>query len=140
MAKKTFPGRFESLQYISDFVAGFARNIGLDDSAIYAVQLAVDEAATNIIEHAYGGEGDQIIECICEHVLEGLQVTLVDHGRSFDPGEVPEPDTDAPLDEVKPRGLGLFFMRRMMDDVKFDFSPGSGNRVIMLKKIKSGGQ
>lgn len=140
MAKKIFPGRFESLQHISDFVAGIARESGLDDSAVYAVQLAVDEAATNIIEHAYGGEGDEIIECICERVPEGLQVILVDHGRVFDPDEVPEPDTEAPLDEVKPRGLGLFFMRRMMDDVKFDFSKRSGNRVIMLKKIKSDGR
>jgi serine/threonine-protein kinase RsbW len=136
MAKKTFSGRFESLQHISDFVANIARESGLDESGIYAVQLAVDEAATNIIEHAYGGEGDARIDVICERVPQGLQVTLVDFGRTFNPDEVPDPNTGAPLDEVKPRGLGLFFMRRMMDEVKFDFSKRSGNRVIMLKKIK----
>lgn len=139
MPKKTFPGRFESLQHISDFVGKAAREAGLDESAVYAVQLAVDEAATNIIEHAYGGEGDDKIECICELVPEGLQLILVDYGRVFNPEDVPEPDTDAPLEEVKPRGLGLFFMRRMMDEVKFDFSKRSGNRVIMLKRIKPGG-
>jgi serine/threonine-protein kinase RsbW len=134
MTKKVFPGRYESLQHISDFISQAAQKAGLNDSAVYAVQLAVDEAATNIIEHAYGGEGNGNIECTYELLPEGLRVALIDHGKPFDPDEVPEPQTNGSLDDIKPRGLGLFFMRRMMDEVKFEFTRRSGNRVVMLKR------
>jgi serine/threonine-protein kinase RsbW len=134
MTKKVFPGRYESLQHISDFISQGAQKAGLNDSAVYAVQLAVDEAATNIIEHAYGGEGNGNIECTYELLPEGLRVALVDHGKPFDPEEIPEPQTNGSLEDIKPRGLGLFFMRRMMDEVKFDFTRRSGNRVVMLKR------
>ena len=56
MKSATFPGRFKSLAKISKFVIEAAKKAGLDDKAIYAVELAVDEAASNIIEHAYGGD------------------------------------------------------------------------------------
>lgn len=136
MVKKTlhFPGRYASLQQIGDFYQEAARKAGLNDAAIYAVQLAVDEAATNIIEHAYGGEDRGEIQCNYEILAEGLKIMMVDHGRSFDPEVIPEPVTDVALDQVKPRGLGLFFMRKMMDEVDFQFSPKRGNILTMFKR------
>jgi serine/threonine-protein kinase RsbW len=134
MPTKTFPGRFSSLSEIAAFVIRAARKAGLDDAAVYAVELAVDEAATNIIEHAYQGEGQGEICCTFKIIPEGLQVMLQDWGIPFNPLEVPEPTIEVPLEQVQSSGLGLFFMRKLMDEVQFKFSKENGNTVTMIKK------
>jgi serine/threonine-protein kinase RsbW len=127
------PGRFDSLAKISELVARATRAAGLGPSAAYAVQMAVDEACTNIIEHAYGGEGIGDIECTCRVDSCGLTVALRDHGRPFDPSRVPEPDINASLEERREGGLGLYLIRKLMDEVHFEFTPDSGNVLIMVK-------
>jgi len=129
----TFPARFDSLAAIGQFVTHAAKAAGLDARAVYAVQLAVDEACANIIEHAYGGEGRGDIECTCIVNNNGLTVILRDYGRPFDPTSVPEPDLCASLEDRKARGLGLYFIRQLMDKVRFEFTPDSGNMLTMVK-------
>jgi len=135
---RIFPGLFDSLAPISEFVTHAAKVVGLDAKAVYAVQMAVDEAVTNIIEHAYGGEGRGTIECTCHLAGDGLTVTLRDHGRPFDPVSVPTPDLDADLESRRVGGLGLYFIRQLMDEVRFDFLPGSGNVLTMVKLREAG--
>ena len=133
----TFPGRFESLAEISEFVTDAARTAGLDACDVDAVQLAVDEACSNIVEHAYGGEGHGDIECTCRVNDDGLTIILRDQGHPFDPSLVPEPNTTCPsLDDetCTGGGLGLYFMRQLMDQVDFEFEPDSGNVVTMVKR------
>lgn len=131
-----FPGRFESLEEISYFIQKVARSARFNEEEVYAVQLAVDEACTNIIEHAYHGEGVGDIECTCDVERDGLKVVLLDRAESFVPEVMPEPDINAPLEEVKPRGLGVFLMRKMMDDVQYEKCPEGGNRLTMFKRRK----
>ena len=132
---RTFPGRFDSLADIGEFVTRAAEAAGLDEDAVYAVQIAVDEACSNIIEHAYGGEGRGAIECTCQVCDDALAVTLRDQGRPFDPSGVPEPDLNAELKDRTGGGLGLYFMRQLMDEVRFAFTPGSGNIVTLVKRV-----
>ena len=127
------PGYFENLSQIGAFVVQAANLAGLDDQAVYAVEMAVDEACTNIIEHAYGGEGRGDIECTCRINNNGLTVTLRDYGCPFDPTSVPEPDLYANLDNRKEGGLGLYFIRQLMDEVRFEFTPDTGNVLTMVK-------
>jgi serine/threonine-protein kinase RsbW len=138
--KKTFPGRYESLAGIGEFVHGEAELAGFDSFAIYAIELAVDEACTNIIEHAYGGEDRGNIECDCEITAEGLTIRLHDHGQPFQPEDIPLPDINAPLEEREAHGLGLFFMRKWMDEIHFDFSGNHGNTLVMFKKLEKMGE
>jgi serine/threonine-protein kinase RsbW len=130
----TFPGRFDSLTVIGEFVRRAAKEAGLDPRAAYAVQVAVDEACTNIIEHAYGGEGRGEVECTCRIEDECLTVILRDHGQPFDPDSVAEPDVGAPLEDRSRSGLGVYLMRRLMDEVSFELSPDSGNILTMVKR------
>jgi serine/threonine-protein kinase RsbW len=132
-----FPGRFDSLSAIIDFVTRAAQSAGLDLPAIHAVQLAVDEACTNIIEHAYGGEGRGEIECCCTITHYSLTVTLCDRGAPFDPGSVPDPDLHSHLENRQEGGLGLFLMRQLMDEIRFQFTPSEGNILTMVKRRKS---
>jgi serine/threonine-protein kinase RsbW len=129
----TFPGRFESLSKISQFVVQAARAASLNEDAVYAVDLAVDEACTNIIEHAYGGEGLGEIQCTCTPTPEGLKIVLHDHGRPFNPAKIPPPNTKVRLKNLKHRGAGLYIMQKMMDEVRFEFNEGAGNRLTMVK-------
>ncbi len=130
----TLPGRFESLAKISAFVVEAAQSAGLNESAVYAVDLAVDEACSNIIEHAYKGEGKGEIVCTCEVLDDGLKVVLRDTGRPFHPEKISQPNMGVSLKDVQPRGAGLYLIKKMMDEVKFDFDRKTGNTLTMIKR------
>ena len=66
MKTVTVPGRYENLVKISSFVVQAAKEAGFDAAATYAVELAVDEACSNIIDHAYGGENIGEMQCSVE--------------------------------------------------------------------------
>lgn len=135
-----FPARFSSLSGVREFVGKAASECGLSSKAEYAVQLAVDEAFSNIIEHAYEGESREEVECICLLDEDSLTVILRDCGHPFDPNAVPPPDLKASLTKRKAGGLGLYFMRQLMDEIHFAFIPGSngsdGCNVLTMVKRK----
>jgi serine/threonine-protein kinase RsbW len=135
MMKKTatFPGRYDHLEKISAWVEQATKTAGFDDSASYGIQLAVDEACTNIIEHAYGGEDRGDIEITCEMNEEALRILLRDFGQSFDPDAVPTPQLNVPIEELEDQGLGLHWMRKLMDEVRFEFSSETGNLLTLVK-------
>lgn len=135
----TLTARFENLSRVREFAGQAALDCGLSNAATYAVQMAVDEAFTNIVEHAYGGECDEIVHTTCFLSPEGLKLVLRDCGRTFKPDEVPDPDLNAALQERKEGGLGLYFMRQLMDEVTFEFAAegadeGGCNVLTMMKR------
>ena len=130
---KLFPGDLDTVRKICAFVVTAADQAGLSDSETYEVELAVDEACTNIIEHAYRNVRGGSIECSIEILSSGLKIVLKDHGVRFNPEGVPVPDPRLPLKRVRPGGAGLYLMRKLMDEVKFDFSSVNGNTLTMIK-------
>ena len=127
-----FPGRFESLEKISIFIKQAAKEAGLDEDATYSVELAVDEACSNIIEHAYGAEDLGEIDCTCEVEASAFRIIIRDTGEPFNPDAVPKVDTSLSLEERSPGGAGVFLMRKVMDEVSFEFTP-DGNILTMVK-------
>jgi serine/threonine-protein kinase RsbW len=137
--RMVFPARYESLEPIRVATDQAATACGLNEMDSYETQLAVDEACTNIIEHAYGREWMGEIECRWRCHPDGLQVTLLDDGRPFDPHNIPPPDLNAGLDERTPGGLGLVFIRRLMDQVEYqpllpDDPTGKRNCLTLFKR------
>jgi serine/threonine-protein kinase RsbW len=130
--------RPESLARIAAFVADVARRWGLTPQETFDVQMAVDEACANVIQHAYRGDESGLIELAVACDGKSCTVTIRDHGAPFDPGAVLEPDTTAPLEERPIGGLGLFFMRRLMDEVHFQFDERTGNVLTMVKHRQRG--
>jgi len=130
--------QFENLELMREFVADAAEDCSLKPSEVYAVQLAVDEAFSNIIEHAYGGECLEEVQCTCKITGDALFVTLRDCGLPFNPVKIPEPDVTADLESRKIGGLGLYFMRQLMDEVDFEFTnhPETGKPCNLLKMVK----
>lgn len=134
MASKTFPAKFEFLDEIREFVGKKARSAGFSDKDVYSIQLAADEAASNVIEHAYAGISNGKIELTCEFKDNLLTISLLDHGKQFDPSQVKPPDLKADLSDRQIGGLGIYLMRHLMDDIRYQ-SDKSGN-LLTMQKIK----
>ncbi len=133
MSKLTFPAQFEYLDEIRSHVAQEARAAGFGDKAVYAIQLAADEAASNIIEHAYAGITDASFDLSCEVGNDRLIMTFSDHGKSFDITKVSNPDVKADLSDRKIGGLGIYLMRKLMDEVHYK-TTGSKNVLTLVKR------
>jgi serine/threonine-protein kinase RsbW len=127
------PGRFDRLEQIAKFIEEAGEEAGLDTVAICRCQLAVDEACTNIIEHGYHGEDRGPIEIDCEGGGGEIVITIKDQARPFDAEDVPAPHLGDKLDEVQVGGLGVFFMRKVMDEVEFSHN-GQGNKLVLVKR------
>ena len=133
METKRFPGNFKSLSEISTFVTDRAERAGFSSDEVYAIQTAVDEACANIIDHAYHGENIGEIEISITNSSDGLRIVIRDTGEPFDPESIPEPDIQSPLETRKERGLGVYFMRKLMDKVVYNFSESQGNTLTLIK-------
>jgi len=131
-----FTAKFEYLDEIRDFVGEVAQSGGFNDKDVYNIQLSADEAASNIIEHSYDGVGDGVLEISCGLKGNAITIILVDHGESFDPSDIPIPDLKADLSERKIGGLGLFLMRKLMDEVHYEADPKNKRNTLTLIKRK----
>ncbi len=129
----TFPARYSSLAEVASFVTHGAEEAQLDTRAVYAVQLAVDEAVSNIINHAYGGESDALIKCTYLIHERGITVRLRDYGEPFDPDEIPAPNLCTRVEDRDVGGLGFYFICTLMDEVDFEFSETEGNLLTLIK-------
>jgi serine/threonine-protein kinase RsbW len=134
MPKKTFPARFEFLDEIREFVGQIARDGGFNDKEIYSLQLAADEAASNIIEHAYEDIPDADFEITCDMRGDELVITMRDWGKPFNPSNVKMPNLKADLADRQIGGLGVYLMRKLMDDVHYLSNPKTGNLLTMTKR------
>jgi len=126
-----------NLARIAQFVSERALEAGFTESQVFDIQMAVDEACTNVMEHAYGGRPDGQVCVSCHLESDDFVVCVCDSGAPFDPASVPDPDVSSPLEERAIGGLGLFFMQKLMDAVEFSSDPIEGNRVTM-RKIRRG--
>jgi serine/threonine-protein kinase RsbW len=130
----TFPASFDFLDEIREFVGQIAREGGFNEKEIYSLQLAADEAASNIIEHAYEGVADADFDVACDMRGDTLTVIMRDTGRPFNPSNVRQPNLKADLSERQIGGLGLYLMRKLMDDVHYISNPKTGNLLTMTKR------
>lgn len=114
---------------VRNAVERFALNAGLDEKAAGDVVLALDEALTNIIRHAYKDASDKPIEIEVTRQDEKLNVVLRDYGRVADRSRIKSRD----LDDVRPGGLGVHIMNECMDSVEYVPAEGGGTRLTMKK-------
>ena len=127
-------GKLENLSVISDFIAKAMKKFGVDSASIFKVQMAVDEACTNIIQYAYS-EQKGVITLICKLIDDDFIVAIRDRGKPFNPNSVPSPDLEADLNKRRVGGLGMYLMRKLMDEVSYNFNADKENEVIMKKRL-----
>lgn len=134
MPISTFPARFEFLDEIRNFVAEVAHEGGFTEKTIYSLQLAADEAASNIIEHAYQGVANASLQITCDMQDDELIITMRDTGKPFDPSNVKQPNLKADLSKRQIGGLGVYLMRKLMDEVRYQSNAKTGNLLTMIKR------
>lgn len=118
LARRKVPASSEALPAMIEFVIAQAKSAGLDEHHLFQVELATEEILTNIIKYAYpDGEGD--MELACGVGPDGFWMEFSDHGPPFNPLAVAEPTLDAPVNQRQVGGLGLFLVRRFMDQVEY---------------------
>lgn len=125
-------GRIADLAYLHGFVDDACQRAQVDPAAWFDLNLAVEEACANVIEHAYCGMGGELMVRFRARGPDVL-ITVTDHGEPFDPATVTLPDLRIPLENRPVGGLGLFLMQQLMDDVRFTFS-ADGNKLEMVKR------
>ena len=138
--KLEIKSRTENLAEIREFINFAAVDAGFSKEAIDNIILAVDEACTNIIKHAYKYLPDGKIILNLKTDKKTFTIDIIDYGKSFEPGLIPNPDLQKYFDEKRVGGLGMYLMKSLMDDVKYTSVPGKFNQVSLSKNINSNGR
>ncbi len=127
------PSQSDNLSIIRDVVSKVARRIGFNTDEASKIELAVDEACTNVIKHAYANNSNQMIEVSIKVDRKKLIIIVADKGKGFNPDEIKLPDLNESIKEGRKGGLGLCLIKTLMDKVEFEIKPGSKNKVKMIK-------
>jgi serine/threonine-protein kinase RsbW len=135
--KLVVKSKTENLSKIRTFIQGIASTVGFTNESIDNMILAVDEACTNIIKHAYKSYPDGEIIIKVKYESKKLIITIIDYGKTFMPELVPEPDIQEYYRQHKVGGLGMYLMKTLMDDVKYTSVPGKYNQVLLSKYLTS---
>jgi serine/threonine-protein kinase RsbW len=130
------PSNTENLAMIRDFVNGFGTRAGFSASEVAQLELAVDEACANVIEHAYGPEVTKEVSIKATLDDSAVQIDVVDTGRGFDPAEISQKNLDQLVAERRSGGLGMRLMKTLMDEVHYEVIPGQKNELRMIKRLK----
>jgi sigma-B regulation protein RsbU (phosphoserine phosphatase) len=132
------PARQDSLRTISYFIHGIGYRLALSDKAIFDLELAVEEAATNIVNHAYPDQhkGDLMISAA--ELGDFVQLTLTDWGLPLRPEDVRPFDINAPIETRIKGGMGLHFIHTLMDRVERETTDeiGQPNTLKLVKLIE----
>ena len=126
--------KLKNLDQIRRFVQESSEAFGVAPGDVLNVLLAVDEAVTNIIVHGYAGRGGPL-EIEITRSPGALVIRLRDEARPFDPTGVPAPDLTVPLEEQAPGRLGIYLIRRVMNEVIYRRQPGGWNELTMMKRV-----
>lgn len=130
------PSKTEHLSEVRDFVSDAARRFGFADEEVSNIALAVDEACTNIIKHAYHFASDKDITIDVRMQAAEFEILISDKGQHFEPDKVAMPDMKEYLSKYKRGGLGMLLMRKLMDKVEYRIQP-SRNVVRMVKYLSA---
>lgn len=130
------PSHTDYLDLIRDFISKLAEHSGFDEENVYKIALAVDEACTNVIRHAYSKNEMNPIDIEVQLDDKIFTVIVSDTGRGFDPDSVNEPDLEDIMLRHKVGGFGLYLIKTLMDEVDFSIDPEVRNEVRMTKHLK----
>jgi len=130
-----FKSTTNNLGKIRSFITNILLQCEISEEERDKIILAVDEACTNIIKHAYKLSPDNDIKIQVNFYDSELNIKIIDYGQSFDPSKVPIPDIKEFYKKHKVGGLGLHLIRSLMDEVDFKIIPGVQNEVTLVKVL-----
>ena len=136
MKPLTVPGTLDSLSLIRNYARAAAAEAGLDKKRTYRLELAVDEIATNIVNHGYqeaGRVGDVVAYASID--AHALTITLEDTAVPFDPRRLRRPEQiDLPMAERPIGGLGVFLAIENVDEFRYEYVDGHNRNIFVVKR------
>ena len=132
--RKSFPATLDNLKNIRLFLNNFLKDNQIENRTAKEIELAVDEAASNIIKHGYNIENkNNKIEIKLEIIKKKLFVHLFDNAVPVNQDKIKHRN----LEDIKPGGLGSYFINNIMDEVKWKKSDKWVNHLTLIKNIKN---
>ena len=136
MKPLTVPGTLDSLALIRDYVRQAAAQAGLDRKRAYRLGQAVDEIATNIVNHGYqetGRTGDVVVCATID--ADALTIALEDTAVPFAPRHLRRPEQiDLPMAERPFGGLGVFLAMENVDELRYEYVDGRNRNIFVVKR------
>jgi serine/threonine-protein kinase RsbW len=129
------PADVRYLEAVCSFVSRIAAIAGMDKEDIHRLEVAVDEACTNVVRHGYDSDASQSYTVSCGIETGVFTVEVLERGKPFDFGSLPEPDLNATVEDRPIGGLGMVFIRKLVDDVRFSVEPDGLKRLRLLKRL-----
>jgi serine/threonine-protein kinase RsbW len=130
----TVPAKPDFVGVVRLTISGIANRMGFAFDEIEDIKIAVSEACTNVVNHAYSDSDMGQIRIGCNLHGDRLEVTVVDQGKSFDYNKVTEnlgPVDGKPVEQLTEGGLGLFLIETLMDKVEIS---GEAGVIVMMTK------
>lgn len=121
-----------NLSEVRDFITGHAESCGFEGEQIADIRLAVDEAVTNIIKHAYQNDTSKEIDITLKISDSQLCILLIDTGKTFEFKTYEPPDIKKQIEQKKRGGMGVYLIQSLMDSVSYT-RKGQKNRMKMCK-------
>jgi len=124
----------KELAKIASFIEVFGENNNLPMPVIFDINLSIDELVTNIISYGYKTNEPRFIEIFMDIIDNNIITKIIDDGIEFDPTKKEDPSIDTPVEKKKIGGLGIYFVRKKMDNMLYKRENGK-NILILEKKI-----
>jgi serine/threonine-protein kinase RsbW len=125
------PSRIESIEEVAEKAAEVASRFGIDEAALFGIDLAVREAVANAVKHGNKLDETKNVTVSFTSSTQVFVVTVRDQGAGFNPEDVPDPTN--PENLLKASGRGIFFMKNFMDEVEWS-QPPEGGTIVRLEK------
>lgn len=130
--KLNLPSEIESVEKAASEAEMFARESGLGDAELFAIDMAVRESVANAVKHGNKFDDAKKVDVTFSNSESGFEITIRDYGAGFSVEEIPDPTN--PENLLKASGRGILFMNNFMDAVEWENHNDGGMIVKMLKK------
>jgi serine/threonine-protein kinase RsbW len=137
--RQRVPSRTEELHRVRQIVEQEAMSFGFDQETAFRLALAVDEACTNIIKHAYEGNPGRAFDLEIATTENQFRIVLTDEGKGFSPSKLPRLDMKHYFERMCRGGLGVHIIKLVMDDVDYAVAQNKYNRLSMTKYRQAAG-
>lgn len=132
----SIPSKVEYLGIVNDFLKKTLEKFGLAKTKIADVQIAVSEACTNVIMYGYGNQSNGRIDIWCYLTERNCVIKIRDYGKPFNPLAVDAPNVNCSLSEREVGGLGIFLMRQLLDEFKYEYNQEHGYETLTMIKYQ----
>ena len=133
MKSITAEAKIENVAVVTDFVNGILEENGCSMKVQMEIDIVIDEIFGNIAYYAYAlGSGEATIQVEIEESPKKLELIFIDRGIPYNPLENKDPDITLDIEERKIGGLGIYLVKKMMDEVSYEYA--DGQNILKLKK------